>query len=247
MKEFYINDDGIRLHAKLDMPADRSGKCPLVIVIHGFTGHMEERHIVALHETLNENGYASLRVDMYGHGKSEGEFKNHNIFKWINNALCVVDYAKKLDFVSDLYLCGHSQGGFLTTIIAGMRPDDFKAIMPLSPALMIPDSARKGEVLGVKIDPDHYPDEIDLYHLKLSGDYFRTARLLHPEESMHLYHKPVLIVYGEKDPAVPIRYVVDAQKEYDDCKLVIIPDDDHGYSLHLDEMLKAVTDFLKDN
>ena len=34
----YIQDDGIRLNAKLDMPANyRSGmKCPLVVVIHGY-------------------------------------------------------------------------------------------------------------------------------------------------------------------------------------------------------------------
>ncbi|MGC8141170.1 hypothetical protein ACP3W2_27480, partial [Salmonella enterica] len=63
--QFYIRDDGIRLNAKLDRP-ERSDR--LVIVIHGFTGHMEERHIVAVSETLNEIGFATLRVDMYGHG-----------------------------------------------------------------------------------------------------------------------------------------------------------------------------------
>ena len=41
MKEFFIENDGIRLHAKLDMPEniqDGSGECPLVIVIHGCGG-----------------------------------------------------------------------------------------------------------------------------------------------------------------------------------------------------------------
>ena len=48
----YIMDDGIRLHIKLDMPRkmpeNAPAKCPLVIVIHGFTGHMEEEHILAV-------------------------------------------------------------------------------------------------------------------------------------------------------------------------------------------------------
>ena len=41
MKEFYITDDGIKLHAKLDMPENyaEGTKCPLAIVIHGLTGH----------------------------------------------------------------------------------------------------------------------------------------------------------------------------------------------------------------
>ena len=62
----YIMDDGIRLNAKLDMPETKTDKCPLVIVIHGFTGHMEERHIIAVAKTLNEIGYATLRVEVKG-------------------------------------------------------------------------------------------------------------------------------------------------------------------------------------
>ena len=60
----YILDDGIRLNAKLDMPEKHADKCPLVIVIHGFTGHMEERHITAVAKTLNEIDYATQREDM---------------------------------------------------------------------------------------------------------------------------------------------------------------------------------------
>ena len=101
MKEFYIEDDGIRLHAKLDLPAgiteedteSGKGRCPLAIIIHGLTGHMEETHIRAVASLMNEMGIASLRVEMYGHGKSDGAFRDHNLFKWLNNAMTVTDYA----------------------------------------------------------------------------------------------------------------------------------------------------------
>ena len=82
MKEFYITDDGIQLHAKLDMP--------------------EERHITAVSSAMNEIGFATLRVELYGHGKSGGAFEQHNLMKWINNAMTVTDYAKLLDSVTDL-------------------------------------------------------------------------------------------------------------------------------------------------
>ena len=105
MKEFYITDDGIQLHAKLDMPEEKE-KCPLVIVFHGLTGNMEERRITAVSNAMNEIGFATLRVELYGHGKSGGAFEQHNLMKWINNAMTVTDYAKTLDFVTDLYICG---------------------------------------------------------------------------------------------------------------------------------------------
>ena len=131
-EEFYINCDGIRLHCKSDRPepapagaapqpgdaasqsavsAPQSPKIPLVLVIPGLTGHMEEPHIVAVAEALAKNGYASLRCELYGHGKSEGLFHDHTLFHWALEIMYLIDYARNLDYVSDLYLCGHSQGG----------------------------------------------------------------------------------------------------------------------------------------
>ena len=136
MKEFYITDDGIKLHAKLDMPEgyQEGAKCPLALVIHGLTGHMEEDHIKAAAKTFNDLGIATLRTEMYGHGISEGKFIDHNLFKWLNNVMAIMRYARSLDFVTDMYVCGHSQGGLTALLAAGMYPDVFKAAVLLSPA-----------------------------------------------------------------------------------------------------------------
>ena len=141
----YIKEDGLRLNASIDMPANAGAKCPLVIVIHGFTGHMEERHILAVSRTMNEIGFATLRVDMYGHGHSDGAFKDHTLYKWLTNALTVIDYARGLDFVTDIYLCGHSQGGLTVMLAAALKHDCIRGLIPMSPACMIPELARKGE------------------------------------------------------------------------------------------------------
>ena len=245
MKEFYINNDGIRLHAKLDMPEGKD-RCPLLVVFHGFTGHMEERHIIAVQETALNKGYATLRVELYGHGQSDGEFKNHTFYKWITNALAVVEYAHELPFVTDLYITGHSQGGMLVMMIAGMRPEWFKAILPLSPALSIPEGARTGDMLGIPFDPEHIPEELyledkDLY---LSGNYLRVMQTIHPEDEIPRYHGPVLIVHGGEDEIIPLRCSQEAAAAYENCKLVIIPGDTHCYDYHLEEVCEAIRSFL---
>lgn len=245
MKEFYINSDGIRLHAKLDMPEGNPEKCPLAIVIHGFTGHMEERHIIAVAEAMNSIGIATLRVEMYGHGKSEGKFEDHTLYKWVTNALAVVEYAKGLDFVTDLYLCGHSQGGLLTMLIGGMRPDDFKALIPMSPAWMIPDGARAGQILGISFDPLHIPELVDTGDLRLKGDYARVAQTIHVEEEIERYFGPVLIIQGDKDEAVPMEYATRAAGLYANATLEIIPGDTHCYDYHLEMVTEAVKEFLQ--
>ncbi|MBR6381222.1 MAG: alpha/beta fold hydrolase [Lachnospiraceae bacterium] len=245
MKEFYIENDGIRLHAKLDRP-DEAKKGPLCILIHGFTGHMEEDHIIAAQKAMNEAGVSVLRAEMYGHGGSDGAFKNHTLYKWVTNALAVVDYAKSLDFVTDLYLCGHSQGGLLTMLIGGMRPDDLKAILPLSPAWMIPDGARAGQLLGIEFDPVHIPETLISWDLELSGDYVRTAQTIHVEDEIARYRGPVFIVHGEADEVVPFALAQKALELYENATLVPIPEDDHCFTKHPDQMSDAIRGFFRE-
>lgn len=244
MKEFYIDSDGTRLHAKLDRPVEGE-KGPLCILIHGFTGHMEEDHIIAAQKTMNEVGISVLRVEMYGHGGSDGCFADHTLYKWVTNALSAVSYAKTLDFVTDLYISGHSQGGLLTMLIGGMCPDDFAAILPLSPAWMIPETCREGSLLGISFDPAHIPDMLVFGDRKLSGDYIRVAQTIHPEEEIARYTGPVLIVHGDEDDAVPFSYAEKAQKLYKNAKLVPVHGDDHCFTRHLDKMCDAIRDFFR--
>lgn len=243
MQEFFIPSDGIKLHAKLEKPRNTE-KCPLAIVIHGFTGHMEERHILAVSQAMNGMGVATLRVEMYGHGQSEGRFEDHTLYKWVTGALAVVDYAKTLDFVDSLYLCGHSQGGLLTMLVAGMKRDDFKAIIPLAPAWMIPDGARQGNLAGQSFDPEHIPETIEFGGLKLNGNYIRVAQTIHVEDEIQRYTGPVLIVQGDADEAVPLPYAQRAAELYANAKLVIVPGDTHCYDYHLEMVTDAVRDFL---
>ena len=247
-EEFYIPCDGISVHIKLDLPdsdprADHS-KIPMVLAIPGLTGHMEEPHMTAIAEALPKAGYACLRAELYGHGKSGGQFKDHTLYKWVTNALSVVAYARSLDFVTDLYLCGHSQGGLLTMLVGGMCADDFKAILPLSPAWMIPQWARTGTVLGREFDPEHIPDTVSCDSWELSGDYIRVAQTIHPEESIEKYKGKVLIVHGDKDETIPLSHAQKAAELYADAELVTIHGADHCFNGYAQQLASAVKDFF---
>lgn len=243
MKEFYIDSDGTRLHAKLDRP-EGVEKGPLCILIHGFTGHMEEDHIKAAQKAMNDAGVSVLRVEMYGHGGSDGKFKDHTLYKWVTNALSAVRYAKSLDFVTDLYLCGHSQGGLLTMLVGGMCPDDFTALIPLSPAWMIPEMTREGSILGMSFNPKHIPEKIVSGTWELSGDYVRVAQTIHVEDEIGRYNGPVLIIHGDADETVPFSYAEKAVKLYKNAKIIPIHGDDHCFTKHLDEMADALRKFF---
>ena len=243
----YITDDGIRLNATLDMPVHMEGKCPLVIVIHGFTGNSEEPHIVAVSKMFNELGLATLRVDMYGHGKSDGQFRDHTLFKWMTNAMTVVDYARKLDFVTDIYLCGHSQGGLTVMLTAALERERIKGLIPMSPATSIPEGARRGCILGIPFDTESIPDDFYLERkgMTLGGNYARVARTINVEDAIDQYKGPVLLVHGDADETVPVQCSIDAAKRYANADLNIIHGDTHCYDNHLDQVTAAIREWME--
>lgn len=238
----FITDDGVRLNARLELPAEHIDRCPLVIVIHGFTGHMEERHILAVSQAIREAGCATLRVDMYGHGHSDGDFSRHTLFKWLSNALTVIDYARSLEFVTELYLCGHSQGGLTVMLAGAMKHESISGLIPLSPAWMIPAEAREGILLGERFDPDRIPETLAPWGL--GGNYVRVAQTIRVEPAIDRYQGPVLIVHGTGDETVPVEYGVRAAERYRRGELVLIPGDTHCYDFHLDQVTDAVRGWL---
>lgn len=240
-----IMDDKIALDAVLSMPEKRGTKVPLCIIIHGFTGNKEERHLIALADMMNELGMAALRVDMYGHGLSDGEFRNHTLYKWISNAIAVIDYAKELPEISRIYLAGHSQGGLTAMLVGAMEKDRISGLLPLSPAVIIPEDARNGCVLGHPVDPEDIHDE---YPAKegwvLGGNYVRVAQTIYPELAAKQYKGPVLILHGEKDMTIPVSKAEEAAALYSDCRFVPVPDETHCYDNHLDQVVETVRTFI---
>jgi len=248
-KEFFIQNDGRQIHCKLEYPESiktEEDKCPLMIWVPGFTGHIEESHMVGIAKHVVGLGYAVMRVELYGHGKSDGDFSNHTILKWIDQMLTVVDYAVKLPFVTDLYLAGHSQAGLLTIILGAMEQDRVKAILPLAPAIVIRDAANEGNMFAAEFDPKKIPDVVDMGDGRtLLSNYFRVAQLLPVEECIRRFEKPVLIIHGDADEAVPVEYAYEAAKQYKNCTLKILNGDTHCYDYHLDEACEAIREFFE--
>lgn len=246
IQHFTIMDDGIGLDAVLEMPKERGEKYPVLIIIHGFTGWKEETHLSAMAKAAKECGYAALRVDMYGHGGSGGRFRDHTLYKWLTNIITVIDYARKMEGAGDIFLMGHSQGGLAVVLAAAMERDVVKGLIPLAPALMIPEGARKGRLLGTDFDPEDIPETVvPGDYPELGGNYLRVAQTLSVEDAIDRYKGPVLIVHGDTDMTVPFSCSAEAAPRYENCELVNIHGDTHCFDLHLNEAVAAVRSFLE--
>ena len=241
----FISDDGIRLSLEPEKPEGFS-RGPLVILLHGFTSSKDRPHNILAAEAMREAGYATVRMDLYGHGESGGEFRKHTLWKWVSNVMAVISWARSLDSVTDIYLSGHSQGGLAAAMAAGMAPDRISGLILRAPAFLIPRGAREGSLLGRSFDPDHIPDAIQVIKgLTLDGEYIRVARTVHAEEYADRFKGPVLILHGDHDDTVPVDDSAEFAKRYADCELAVIPGETHHFDTHPDIMKEKIRAFCE--
>src|SRR5262249_5656990 len=117
---------GLRLHGMLGVPEDlgASERRGAFMVLHGFGSNSESSNVLAPTRVLNQFGYVTLRSDMRGCGKSEGEF---------GRVICleqVEDLGNALDFLaahpavdpSRIAAIGSSFGGAVAVYAGGSDP-----------------------------------------------------------------------------------------------------------------------------
>ena len=241
----FIEDDGIPLSLVLEKP-ESPDPCPLVILLHGFGSAKERLHNVRAAEAMRSAGFATIRMDLYGHGESGGEFRRHTLWKWISNVMTVIAYAGSLDFVTEIFLSGHSQGGLVAALAAGMEPDRIRGLVLRAPAFLIPEGARSGSLLGYTFDPDRIPDSIPLPQgVTLDGDYIRVAQAVHAEEAADRFKGPVLILQGDQDDLVPPESVREIAGRYADCSLEILPGETHHFDRDPDRMYRIILEWMQ--
>ena len=240
-----IPDDGISLSAALKTPEGTEGKLPLVIILHGFGSAKNRIHTLQTAEAMRDAGFATLRLDLFGHGESGGEFRRHTLYKWIGNTLTAISHMRALGY-TDLYLSGHSQGGLVAALAGAMAPDRIRGLILRAPAFLIPEGARSGSLLGYSFDPDRIPDSIPLGQgVALDGDYIRVAQTVHAEEAADRFKGPVLILQGKDDDVVPPETVRPFAARYADCELAEIEGEGHHFDHCPEEMAGLIRDFME--
>ena len=121
-----IPSAGLRLHGAVGTPADLQPRQrrAAFLVLHGFGGNSDSAGVLQPTRVLSEFGYVTLRFDMRGCGKSEGEF---------GRVICleqVEDLGNALSFLAGhaavdpdrIGVIGSSFGGAVAVYAGGINP-----------------------------------------------------------------------------------------------------------------------------
>lgn len=227
-RKIEITRDGLTLRGELDQ--EGAGR-PLVILMHGFGGNMGEndREILpVLNEKLLEAGFQTLRFDFDGHGSSDGAMKDMDVLREILDAIAVLQYAERLPHAGKISLMGHSQGGVVASMLAGLYHDQIGRVVLFAPAVTLVDDARQGTCMGVTYDPDHVPEMLQIGTNEVGGHYFRIAQNLPVLETTSRFHGPVFFAIGASDEIVDPDSVNRWKPIYQDAEFHVISDMNHA-------------------
>lgn len=106
------------------------GAGPTLIWLGGFGSDMDGTKAVALDAWARGAGRAFLRFDYFGHGASDGDFRDGTISRWRQDALAVIDALTE----GPLVLAGSSMGGWLACLAAAARPERIAGLLLIAPA-----------------------------------------------------------------------------------------------------------------
>jgi len=241
--EFLVRADNQRLAYRLV-----AGEGPTVVWLGGFHSDMTGTKAQVLADHAEATGVAYVRFDYFGHGESDGQFRDGTISRWREDALAVIDELTE----GPLVLVGSSMGGWIACLAAIARPERVKAMVLIAPApdftekLMEPELSDEARAAiardGFWIRPSEYDD----------GGYAITRELLEDGARWSILQGdvpievPVRVLQGGADPDVPWTHALELANalKSDDVVFTLIKDGDHRLSRpqDLERLVGAVSE-----
>lgn len=226
-------------------------KCPMVILMHGIFSSGNIVPMPALARELAKAGIASIRFDFGGHWRSEGEMQHMTIGNEIADALAMWEYAKSLPYVSEIGLLGHSQGGVVASMTAGIlaeRGEEPAGLVLIAPGSVIQDACRNGRFFGAEFDPADPPEYVKCFGMmKLGREYILTTQELDIYGTAKAYTGPVRLIHGSKDTIVPMSCSKRFVETYGErSELIVVEGENHMITLRKKKTVALAVEFFRD-
>ncbi len=208
---------------------------PIVIFSHGFNGYKDDFKSVAT--TFLGAGIGSITFTFCGSGARDTSgfgTTNMTLYTERDDLCALIDYARRIEgFNGDLFLFGGSQGGMVSALAAEVKSKEVGGMILLYPAFGIHDDWNNLFPTTTYPTDDSLPETVPNFNgwgVDLGKEFIKSAREVDVFSGMPNFKKPVLIMHGDNDAVVNIKYSKQATGEggYPNSKLLEYPNFVHG-------------------
>lgn len=243
--EFSISDAGKTIFGKLYKPVS-GNSFPAVILGHGYNGcHTDWDRECTFYA---QNGYVAYAYDFCGgsmRSKSSGKTTEMTIFSERDDVKTVFNAISALEFVdsNNVFVMGGSQGGLVSSLAVDELLGKVRGMILYFPAFCIADDWQKKYS-----DMNLVPDVIDFWDMKLGKVFVTSLQDYDTYKHIGTYAGPVLIIHGDRDPIVRLRYAESADALYQNCTLHVLAGEGHGFSPSgAETAMNDVLSFMNEN
>ena len=253
-RNIYIND--LKIHYKI------AGKGQPILILHGWGS--SSNSWVRVQEILAQNNFQVIVPDLPGFGKSDLPKTPWNIDAYVNFVKTFCDKMR----LNSFNLIGHSFGGRVSIKILIQHPDKIKNLILVDSAGIKPDLHIKDKTILTLARIMKLLSKIKLLvpfinkikkfsyrtilrkrdYAKLNGVMKETFKNVIDENLLPYISKikvRTLLIWGEKDKSVPIRYAYIFKNKISNSELKIIPNVGHCPNLYVPKKLsQLITNFL---
>lgn len=223
-EEYWIPASLGNLYGVLHTP-EENAPVPLLIMCHGFGSSYIWSQDYG--DYFVKGGYAVFELDFCGGGiisKSDGTMQEMSVLTEAKDLNAVIDFFRDDPRFSDIILRGESQGGFVASYVAAERPEEIAGLILEYPAYVLQDDAKRRQL------PDgSFPESSTLLGMRIGRIYSEDVTSFDIYEHMTAYTGPVLILHGDQDRLVPLRYSERAKEVFQNAELIVMPGQGHGF------------------
>lgn len=241
------------LSAKLTLPDGfhpEHDTCTMVLLMHGIFSSKDYAPMPTIARKLAKAGIGSVRFDFNGHGKSDGRMEEMTIARELADARAVWDSVTQLPYVTSVVLLGHSQGGVVASMLAGMLAQEGNApdgLVLLAPGSIIKEATQGGRFFGQEFDPDNPPEYIKCFHTyKLGRNYLLQTQQLDIYGTAEQYQGPVCLIHGANDGIVPLWCSQKYHERYNNSQMHVVKGENHLFIKKGRQVADLIAHFLLD-
>lgn len=216
-----------------------------MVFLGGFKSDMTGVKARFLEDWARDRGRAFLRFDYRGHGASSGDFEDHGIGDWADDAAEVLARLTE----GPQILVGSSMGGWIALLLARAMPERVAGLVGIAAApdftedgmwATLSESQRREVMAAGRIEvPSAYQEAPYVITRHLIEDGRKHLVLRMPMR----VNAPVRLLHGTADEDVPVEVGLRLLEhlEAGDARLILVKDGDHRLSGEAELTLLAET------
>ncbi|MFK7833319.1 MAG: alpha/beta fold hydrolase [Winogradskyella sp.] len=236
-----INRKGLMLSASLELPANQKPNY-YAIFAHCFTCSSNLNAVKHLSRALTQDGFAVLRFDFTGLGRSEGEFAESHFSANVEDLIDVHGYITEY-YQAPSLLVGHSLGG-AAVLVAASKIDAVKAVATIgAPATVDHVTHLFSHQIDAIKDKGNIEVNIGGRPFVIDEDFVSEFSKTDLPATVKALRKPLLIMHSPFDKIVGIENAEQLYKNaYHPKSFITLDDADHLLSQENDS--KYVGDII---